>query len=142
MKTNIPDVIIPKLVEGQFQNLEMAKTVAETVVEGWKSDRQEVAGGAVELRCPQCTFLWVAKLYEVNGRVEDVRCPGPGCGFVIKGSEVKCLTPTGDLDDMTVADLEGFKCWNCGSVRLFDTTEGTAPEDAYIEDGQKSISVG
>ena len=46
----------------------------------------------------------------------------------------------GRMDDMTAPDVEGFKCWNCGSVRVFDDID-TRPEDAHVADGQKSISV-
>jgi hypothetical protein len=43
----------------------------------------------------------------------------------------------GDVSDMTVTDVNGFKCWNCGKCFTFDDEEYMDPGETDFEEGQK-----
>jgi len=57
--------------------------------------------------------------------------------------EKHCYVNLGDMNDMTVDDVEGCRCPHCGHEWVFEEVLDCEPdktvEDAYIEDGVKTL---
>jgi len=58
--------------------------------------------------------------------------------------EKHCYVDLGDLNDCTVADVDGCQCPHCGHEWLFDWVLEEEPdktiEDSYIREGEKTLT--
>lgn len=66
------------------------------------------------------------------------------CWYKIKCVECQSTNwvDNGDLDDMTIGDVEAFQCWNCGVVNYLgediEALEEGEKEGMFVEQGLKS----
>lgn len=56
------------------------------------------------------------------------------CDIVCPSCGVKCWFNNGDIEDLTVPDVEAVRCWKCSHEFKTDEFDDTSIEDLLVED--------